>query len=74
MDNKETKLVGKVLLTDSEISEGFSYLYEEFGPIVSAWSKEKQSNELSKYWISQGKKDMTDVNDMRDKALHKKDE
>ena len=71
MDNKETKLVGSVLLTDSEISEGFSYLYDEFGPIVSAWLKEKQTVELSKYWLSQGKKDMTNVNDMIDKALHK---
>lgn len=74
MANKETKLIGRVLLTESEVSEGYSYLYDEYGPTIQLWSKEKQIEELSKYWISQGKKDMTEINDMIDKALHKEDE
>lgn len=60
----EAKLVGKVLITEEEVSEAFSYLYDECGPTIQLWSDERKETEISNYWLDRGKADMSMLNEV----------
>lgn len=47
--------VGNLELTKYEISQAYSYLYEENGPIVESWSQERKEKLVCAYWIDKGK-------------------
>ena len=56
---EEVKLIGKVLITEEEVSEAFSYLYDKYGPTIQLWSDERKTEEVSNYWLDRGKPDMS---------------
>ena len=43
MAKENLKLIGKVKLTQYEISLAYSHLYDEFGPIIQIWTEEKKN-------------------------------
>ena len=60
MPKEKLKKVGKVKLTQYEYSQGYSYLFEEFGPIIQIWKQEKLDEMISDFWIQNGKKSIDD--------------
>lgn len=48
--------VGKVMLTKAEYSQGYTHLYDEFGPIIQIWTEDKLHEMISNFWIQNGKK------------------
>ena len=60
----EVKLVGKVLITKEEVSEAFSYLYDEYGPTIQLWEHDRKETEISNYWLDRGKPDMSILNEV----------
>lgn len=53
--SEKVKKVGKVMLTQFEISQAYTYLYEEFGPIIQIWTEERLNQMISDFWIDNGK-------------------
>lgn len=60
--NEETKLIGKVLITKDEVQTAFDFLYEEYGKSIQLWDKDRQTEEISNYWLDRGKEDMSILN------------
>ena len=63
MSKKETKLIGNVLLTKDEVQEAFSYLFDEYGPSIQLWTTDRQTKEISNYWLDRGKENMLELLD-----------
>lgn len=55
MSNEKTKKVGKLKLTEFEISQAYTHLYEEFGPIVQIWTQDKLDDMICEFWLHNGK-------------------
>jgi hypothetical protein len=46
----DKKLIGKIFLTKEQVSEAFSYLYDQYGASIQLWDDIRKTKEINLYW------------------------
>lgn len=44
-------------LTEEQITEAFTYFFEEYGPSVQLWSEDRKNKAVEEYWADRQQSD-----------------